>query len=113
MTPRLVFEDGTDMLTERNVTLRQTGPAAVAAIGPDWKAEYSFGETVTVTVESERRGTFILPLIQNCSVLAETDGIASSPALSGFNQVGGFIWETRTVPVEKIAKITLKRLDME
>ncbi|MBE6884164.1 MAG: hypothetical protein E7487_06125 [Ruminococcaceae bacterium] len=120
MTPRLVFENGSDNLTESGVTLMQTGACALCAQGEDWKIGYSFGEKVTITVESAHPAKFILPIIRSGEIVVgdnvlrigkivmRAEKFSCTPDVYGFHQVGGFIWLPIAVEVQRKCEITIE-----
>ena len=110
MTPRLVFENGSN-LAEKGVTLRQTGETTLTVVGDDWTITYDFSKAVTITVRSNRKVQYVLPIIR-CGEVSVGDGQIKVGKITvigenmrcdltayGFNQVGGFIWLPITVDV--------------
>lgn len=120
MTPRLCFDEGGDNLLDLQATLTPQGEAALRAQGRGWEISYAFGEAVTLSVRSDRPATFILPVIAHGPLRMEPDaafigpvcvrapGLRVNPAASGFNQVGGFIWQTLEIPVRPAAVIEIR-----
>lgn len=123
MTPRLVFADG-DSLLDSSVTLRKTAPYAVCAMGDGWSAEYDFSEQVKIRIETQKAATYILPIIRTAepeieentvkigNISVEAAGLSCDPAESGFNQVGGFIWQPIVIPVDGTAEIVIRAKEM-
>lgn len=118
MTPRLVFEDG-NSLTEKGVTLARPDALTLLAVGADWSIRYEFGDTVRITVKSDRPAKFMLPVIRSGEVsLSENtvtvgkmtvtaDAPGCDPDAYGFNQVGGFIWLPITIEVNGETTVTI------
>lgn len=119
MTPRIVFNDLSDTLTDMNVTLTKINNNSLLASGSNWNITYAFDDKLTLTIESKRKGTYVLPIIKNGNVVigknyAEignvvvfAENICYNKNNSGFNQVGGFIWETLEIPINGKAIITI------
>ncbi|MBE6688761.1 MAG: hypothetical protein E7588_05735 [Ruminococcaceae bacterium] len=120
MTPRLDFGDY-DNLTESGITLEKTAPCEVCAKGKDWNIKYSFGEKVIIDVSSERKANFMLPVVKSGeiklledavevgNIRVEAKGIKCN-SVPMFNQVGGFLWYTLAVEVDKLAVITISAI---
>lgn len=118
MTPRLVFSDGTDNLLDLEVKLNQISDCSICAQGNDWKIIYSFDNEVKITVKSDRGTKFILPIIKHGEVSCTENevkvGVVSVCAKkirctgSGFNPVGGFVWQLLEIPVEDRVEIIIK-----
>ncbi len=112
MTPRLMFTDGSDSLQDMSVTLSQINADTLHAAGNGWEIRYRFDDALSITVKTDRAGFFVLPIVRSGAVrCGETDvsvgdvtvtakGIRRNEEASGFNQVGGFIWETLEIPLD-------------
>lgn len=122
MTVRLCFEDDTDNLQDAHVSLEKNSNYSVTAHGTGWSIRYDFGADVQLTIRSDRRATFVLPIICDAAPVCTEDGLRlghvlvrahklrHNPAASGFNQVGGFIWQTLELPVDQTAALTISGL---
>ncbi len=118
MTPRLVFDDS-DSLLDQSVILKQTAPYELCAVGKDWKICYSFGETVKIQIQTEKEAKYVLPIIRTVApivnentvtigdVTVEASALRCDLSESGFNQVGGFIWQPIEIPVNGKTEITI------
>lgn len=118
MTPRLVFEDG-DNLLDKNAELKQLSPLELGANGDDWEMKYTFGDNVTITATSERAAKLVLPIIESGKVetgadfvtvgdvTVKADGLKCNLDERGFNQVGGFVWIPLTVEVNGKTVVTV------
>ncbi len=118
MTPRIVFDNGRVSLSDYADTTLEIGDSEVCAKGRDFTVNYRFGEDITLTVTATRPATFMLPLIKweearlsdGCVRLAGLCVYAQGVRLgsSGFNQVGGFIYQSIEIPIAGTAEITLR-----
>lgn len=117
MTPRMVFSDGGDNLLDMKVRLEKTGEYSIRAYSGDWEIDYSFEDNVKISIRSARKAKFILPIIKHGDLSCENNscriGNVSVKANgiscigSGFNEVGGFIWQILEIPFEDTAEITI------
>lgn len=119
MTPRLVFEDGTDSMTDMGAVLTAVGEYSVCASGKDWKITYTFGENVHISVKSERKAVFVLPIVKNGDTVTENNAVSVGRIAveaenircdendCGFSQVCGFIRQPVTVEVNGSAEIII------
>lgn len=120
MTPRLVFADGSDSLQDMSVTLTKIDDCTLRAVGNGWEIDYRFDDAVSITVKSDRVGMYVLPIVRHGDlrvgesavsvgeVSVEACGIRHNRAASGFNQVGGFIWEVLEIPLDAHASTVLR-----
>lgn len=118
MTPRLVFEDG-DNLLDKNAELKQLSPLELGAKGDGWEIKYTFGDDVTITATSECAAKLVLPIIESGKVetgadfvtvgdvTVKADGLKCHLDERGFNQVGGFVWIPLTVEVNGKTVVTV------
>ncbi len=121
MTPRVIFEDG-DSLTDNSAVLSVSGEAEVTVRGTHFTAVYSFGDYVSIRLKSDKKASFMLPIIVSDDV-SVTEGCVRIGAVEVyasdlhcdkdarmFNQVGGFIWLPIAVDIvgETAIKICFK-----
>lgn len=119
MTPRLCFSGDTDNLQDTHVSLEKNGDYSVTAQGDGWSIRYDFEDNLRLSIRTDRPSTFLLPIICDSapvcqdgglrlgSVLVCAPGLRHNPSASGFNQVGGFIWQTLELPVDQVASIVI------
>lgn len=69
MTPRIVFGDQSDTLTDMNATLTKISNNILLAGGSDWSITYTFDDKLTLTIESKRKGTYVLPIVKSGNVV--------------------------------------------